>query len=60
MRTWRTTTRQHGVGPGEVNEVRILDVDGVRLVISVAYQAGLSPRDRSEVDAVLESLPISK
>lgn len=58
MLTWRTTTRQNGVGPGEINEVRILDVDGVRLVISVAGDQ--SPAARSEIDAVLESIQISK
>ena len=61
LRTWRTTTRQNGVGSGESNEVRILDVDGVRLMISVAHgPAELSPGARSEIDAVLDSIQIGQ
>ena len=56
--TWRTTTRQNGVGAGEVNEVRILDVDGVRLLISIARGASPSAGVQSEIDAVLESIQI--
>ena len=59
--TWRTTTRQNGVGPGESNEVRILDVDGVRLMISVAHgPAELPPGARSEIDAVVDSIQIGQ
>ena len=58
--TWRTTTRQNGVGAGEVNEVRILDVDGVRLVISVAHGPSLSAEARSEIDAVVNSIQIGE
>jgi hypothetical protein len=59
-RTWRTTTRQNGVGPGEVNEVRVLDVDGVRLVISAAHRGDVPPEYRAHVESVLESVQISK
>jgi hypothetical protein len=58
LSTWRTTTRQNGVGPGEVNEVQILDVDGVRLVISVAHGPSLLAGAQSEIDAVLESIQL--
>jgi hypothetical protein len=58
--TWRTTTRQNGVGRGEVSEVRILDVDGVRLMISVAHGSELPAEARPEIDAVLESVRITK
>ncbi len=56
--TWRTTTRQNGVGPGEVNEIRILDVDGIRLVIAVAHGPALAVDARSEIDSVLDSIQI--
>jgi hypothetical protein len=58
LHTWRTTTRQNSVGAGEVNEVRILDVDGVRLVISVAHAPSLPVAARREIDSVLESIQI--
>jgi hypothetical protein len=56
--TWKTTTRQNGVGPGEVNEVTILDVDGVRLLISIAYQPSTPTAAVSHLQAVVESLQI--
>jgi hypothetical protein len=56
LRTWRTTTRQNGVASGEVNEVRIIDVDGVRLLISVANPP---TGDRSEIDGIINSLQFS-
>ena len=58
LSTWRTTTRQNAVGAGEVNEVRILDAAGVRLVISVARGASPSAEAQSEIDAVLDSIQI--
>jgi hypothetical protein len=57
MQTWATSTRQNGVGLGEVNHVRILDVDGVRLLI------GLAPPDdattQRQVEAILDSIRIT-
>jgi hypothetical protein len=58
LRTWKTTTRQNGVGPGEVNEVRILNVDGVRLMICVAYTPPISAAARAEIRAVIRSVRI--
>jgi hypothetical protein len=55
LRTWRTTTRQNGVALGEVNEVRIVDVDGSRLLISIANPP---TGDRSEIDAIVNSLQL--
>jgi hypothetical protein len=37
QKTWATRDRANGVSAGEVNLVRILDVDGVRVVITGAY-----------------------
>jgi hypothetical protein len=56
--TWVTTTRQNGVSPGEVNEVTILDVDGVRLLICIAYQPSTSPADLSKAHAIVDSVQI--
>lgn len=58
LSTWRTTTRQNGVGAGEVNEVRILDVDGVRLVISVAHGPSLTDDAQADIDSVLGSIQL--
>jgi hypothetical protein len=61
LATWRTTTRQNGVGAGEINEVRIVDVDGVRLLISIAHgadRARLSASARSEVEGIVDSLQL--
>jgi hypothetical protein len=62
LTTWRTTTRQNGVGGGEINEVRIIDVGGVRLLISIAHGAGGTPpltaERRSEIDGIVDSIQL--
>jgi hypothetical protein len=58
MLTWKTTTRQNGVGPGEVNDVRIIDVDGTRLLICIAYTPPLTEEEISELDSVVDSVQI--
>lgn len=55
--TWATSTRQNGVGLGEVNQVRILDVDGVRLFIGLAQLS--NPDVQREVDGILDSIQIT-
>jgi hypothetical protein len=60
MLTWKTTTRQNGVGPGEVNEVQIVDVDGVRLLICTAYTPPISAGNLSELQAVADSVRIGR
>jgi hypothetical protein len=57
--TWKTTTRQNGVGAGEVNDVRILDVDGVRLLIGIAYTPPLSEGALSELEGIVDSVQIT-
>ena len=37
FRTWQASTRINGVGAGEVNEIRVLDVGGERVMLTVAY-----------------------
>jgi hypothetical protein len=54
--TWATSTRQNGVGLGEVNHVRILDVDGARLLIGLAHPS--DPGIQREVDGILDSIQI--
>jgi hypothetical protein len=56
MFTWRTTTRQNGVGPGEVADVRIVDVDGVRLLIGIASGPGMSDADEAMFQAIIDSV----
>ena len=58
MVTWHTTTRQNGIGQGEVAEVRIVDVAGVRLLVSIAYQASDSSADRSGLEGILDSIQL--
>jgi hypothetical protein len=60
MQTWATSTRQNGVGPGEVNDVRILDVDGVRLLIGIAYQPSTTASDRSMLQAIVDSVELDR
>lgn len=60
MLTWMTTTRQNGVGPNEVNELTILDVDGVRLLICVAYQPSTPVDERARLQAIVRSLELAK
>lgn len=44
--------------PDQRNEILILDVDGTRLVILAAYPPDISPQDRSDLDAILNSITI--
>jgi hypothetical protein len=54
--TWTSTTRRNGAGAGEVNELRIIDVNGIRLLIAAAYHPPPSGEERSELQAVIESI----
>lgn len=56
--TWATSTRTNGVGPGEINMLRILDVDGVRVVISGAYQPAASEEQLAAIQQVIDSVHI--
>jgi hypothetical protein len=62
--TWVTPSRTNGVSVGEANLVRIVDVDGVRVVIAGAYQPmGVGPLDaveqRALIEGVIESVRIA-
>jgi hypothetical protein len=45
-------------GPNEHRLLKILDVDGTRLVISASYFPDASPQDRADVDEILDSIQI--
>lgn len=56
--TWATADRTTGMGSGESNLLRILDVDGVRLVIAGAYHAATPEADVAAVEQVMDSVQI--
>lgn len=56
LTTWRTTTRTNGVGGGEVDDVRIVDVNGSRLVISIASAEQVP--DGSAIHGIVDSLQL--
>jgi len=58
LTSWTTASGANGVGPGEINAMRILDVDGVRVVISGAYQPGTSEEQLAAIQEVIASVHI--
>jgi hypothetical protein len=58
LKTWATESRTNGVGPDEVNLLRILNVDGVRVVISGGYQTGTSEEQLAAIQQVIASVHI--
>jgi len=58
LKTWVTANRTNGVGAAEINELRILDVDGVRVLIIDTYFPEQSEESRSAVNQVLASIQI--
>ncbi len=57
LKTWATTDRVNGVGGGETNVLRIIDVDGARVLIAAAYFPAYNPPDtRSVQDAMAASV----
>jgi hypothetical protein len=59
LATWSTADRINGVAPGEVNLLRILDVDGVRVTLAAAHLPGASAERIAEVRAVMDSVHIA-
>ena len=63
LQTWITPLRTNGVSAGETNRVRIVDVDGVRVVIASASHPGRGGLSADEqhalIDDVIESVRIS-
>jgi len=60
LQTWWNGQRVNGVSPGEVNRVRIVDVDGELLMIAIPYQPALLVDAGSLADAqsVVDSVRI--
>jgi len=59
--TWATADRTNGVGPGEVNLIRIFDVGGVRVMITGAYHPDAGGATaRAQVEQVLDSMHIGR
>ena len=56
--TWATADRVTGMGAGESNLLRILDVDGVRVVIAGAYHASTPEDEVAAVEQVMDSVQI--
>jgi hypothetical protein len=58
--TWSTAARINGVGPGEVNLIQILQVDGERLVIAAAHHPGQTPESTvGEMRQMMDSIRLS-
>jgi hypothetical protein len=59
LATWSTKERVNGMSPSEVNLIRIVDVDGVRVLIAAAYQpATTTPQQLDELRQVMDSIRI--
>ena len=57
--TWATPDRTNGVGPSEINDLHIVDVAGVRILISAAYFPALvTPEDLAAFEELLASIQI--
>ena len=57
--TWTIPGGTNGVGPGEVNLLRILDVDGVRVMMAAAHQPVASANLIAEVRAIFDSVRVA-
>ena len=55
FRSWAGRYHQ---GPGQVDQVYILDVDGQRVVIYSSYMPGTSEAERAERQAIVESIEL--
>lgn len=59
MKAWATETRTNGVGAGEVQEMRVLDVGGVRVVIAgVYFPSNATLEQLSALQQVIASIQI--
>ena len=56
--TWATADRVTGMGAGEINLVRILDVDGERIVITSAYGPETADEELGALQSVMDSVAI--
>jgi hypothetical protein len=56
--TWATADRITGMGQGEINLLRVIDVDGVRVLIAGAYDAHTSDEAVAAIEHVMDSVQI--
>jgi hypothetical protein len=55
--TWMGPDRTNGVGPGEVNKLRIVDVDGTRVLIAAPFHPTANAPDiPADIQRVLDSV----
>jgi hypothetical protein len=59
LATWTTSWGINVVGPGEVNLLRIVEVDGVRVMIAAAYQPSASAAEITELRAIFDSIQLA-
>lgn len=55
-----TTPSRYHQGPGQIDEILILDVGGKLMVFDAAYYEGTSAADLAEMRAILESMTFEK
>jgi hypothetical protein len=62
LKTWATEDRTNGVGPGEVNLLHVLDVNGTRIVIAGAYypEEPAAALRRAAIVQIIASVQISQ
>ena len=58
--TWSTSDRVTGMGPGEINLLRAIDVEGVRVLISGAYGTETPESVRDAFRKVMDSVQIER
>ena len=57
--TWSSAGGINGVGRGEVNVVRIMDIGGVRLMVAGAHYSGASADSIAEIDDLIGSIRVA-
>lgn len=58
LATWATAGRVNGIGVDEINEVRIVDVDGERIFIAMAYFNTHSADVRASLRQVVDTIQL--
>lgn len=56
--TWATADRTTGMGTGEINLLRVVDVDGVRVLMSGAYFPSTPESDVAVIQQIMDSVQI--
>jgi hypothetical protein len=56
FRSWGPEASRYAQGPGQIDQVWVVDVDGTLVTIDAAYYKGTPAEVRAEMDAILDSL----